>query len=114
VILIATGSEVSVAVEAQAQLAEQGIGARVVSMPSWELFEQQSREYREAVLPPAITTRLAIEAGVSQGWAKYVGERGDVISIERYGASAPYQVVMEKLGFTAANAAARVQALLGR
>jgi len=114
VILIATGSEVSVAVEAQAQLAGQGISARVVSMPSWELFEQQPREYRDQVLPPAVTARLAIEAGVAQGWSKYVGERGDVISMERYGASAPYQILMEKFGFTAANVVTRVRALLGK
>ena len=114
VILIATGSEVSVAVEAQAKLAEQGIGARVVSMPSWELFERQPPEYREDVLPASVTARLAIEAGSPLGWAKYVGDRGDVIGIERYGASAPYQTIMEKLGFTAENAAARARKLLGR
>jgi transketolase len=114
VILIATGSEVSVAVEARAQLAAEGIGARVVSLPSWELFERQPREYRDAVLPPSITARVAIEAGVAQGWLKYVGERGEVISMGRYGASAPYQVLMEKFGFTAANVVARVRALIGK
>ena len=113
-ILIATGSEVSVAVEARELLAKEGIGTRVVSMPSWELFEKQSPAYHDEVLPPSVTARLAIEAGVSLGWAKYVGDHGDVISMERYGASAPYQVLMEKFGFTAANAAARVRVLLGK
>ncbi len=112
VILIATGSEVSIALEAQASLAEAGIGARVISLPSWELFDRQPQAYRDEVLPPSITARLAIEAGVAQGWMKYVGERGDVISIERYGASAPYKVLMEKFGFTAANVVARARALL--
>ncbi len=114
VILIATGSEVSVAVEARELLAKEGIGARVVSMPSWELFEKQSPAYHETVLPPQITARLAIEAGVALGWKQYVGDRGDVISMTRYGASAPYQILMEKFGFTAANAVARVHALLGK
>jgi len=113
-IIIATGSEVSVAVEAQDKLAAQDIGARVVSMPSWGLFEKQPQAYRDEVLPPAIHARLAIEAGVTLGWEKYVGEKGDVIGIDRYGSSAPVQVVMEKLGFTAANAVERVMKMLGK
>ncbi len=114
VILIATGSEVSVAVEAQDKLAAEGVGARVVSMPSWELFDKQPQEYRDEVLPPGVTARLAIEAGVTLGWSKYVGDKGDVIGLDRYGASAPVQAVMEKLGFTAANAVERVKRLLGK
>ncbi len=114
VILIATGSEVSLAVDSQAKLAEEGIAARVVSMPSWELFERQSPEYRESVLPAASTARLAIEAAVSMGWAKYVGLKGEVISMERFGASAPYQVLMEKFGFSVANVVAKAKALLAR
>jgi transketolase len=114
VILIATGSEVSLAVDYQAKLAEEGIAARVVSMPSWELFERQSPKYRESVLPAASTARLAIEAAVSMGWAKYVGQKGDVISMERFGASAPYQVLMEKFGFSVANVVAKAKALLGK
>jgi transketolase len=113
-IIIATGSEVSVAVEAQEKLAAEDIGARVVSMPSWELFEKQPQAYRDEVLPPNIHARLAIEAGVTSGWAKYVGDKGDVIGLDRYGASAPVQAVMEQLGFTAANAMQRVRKMLGK
>ena len=113
VILMATGSEVSVAVEAQDALAKEGIGARVVSMPSWELFDQQSPAYRAEVLPPAVTARVAIEAGVSLGWERYVGLQGVVIGLDRFGASAPYQVLMEQFGFTAANVVAKVKGLLG-
>jgi transketolase len=112
-ILIASGSEVSLAIEAQGLLAAEGIGVSVVSMPSWELFEKQSREYRDEVLPPAVTARLAIEAGVTLGWSKYVGVKGDVIGLDRFGASAPYQVLMEKFGFTAANAVAKLKGLVG-
>jgi transketolase len=114
VILIATGSEVSVAVEAQDKLAAEGIGARVVSMPSWELFEKQSKEYQDQVLPPNVRARLAIEAGVTFGWSKYVGSEGDAIGLDRFGASAPVQVVMEKLGFTAANVVERAKKLIGK
>jgi len=114
VILIATGSEVSIAIEAQEKLAVEGIGARVVSMPSWELFDKQPLSYRQEVLPPEITARIAIEAGVTLGWSKYTGDRGDVIGLERYGASAPYQVAMEKLGFSAANVVERVRKLIGK
>jgi transketolase len=113
-IIIATGSEVSVAVEAQDKLAAEDIGARVVSMPSWELFDKQPQAYRDEVLPPNIHARLAIEAGVTLGWERYVGDKGDVIGLDRYGASAPVQVVMEKLGFTAANAVERVKMMLGK
>jgi transketolase len=83
-------------------------------MPSWELFEKQSQDYRNEVLPPNIHSRIAIEAGATLGWATYVGDKGDVIGLDRYGASAPVQVVMEKLGFTAANAVERVKKLLGK
>ena len=112
-ILIASGSEVSLAIEAQELLAAEGIGVSVVSMPSWELFEKQSREYRDEVLPPAVTARLAIEAGVTLGWSKYVGANGEVIGLDRFGASAPYQILMEKFGFTAANAVAKLKGLVG-
>ncbi|MFM8395143.1 MAG: transketolase, partial [Acidobacteriota bacterium] len=111
-IIMATGSEVSVAIEAQDLLAAEGIGVSVVSMPSWELFEKQSREYRDEVLPPTVTARLAIEAGISFGWSRYVGEKGAVIALDRFGASAPYQVLMEKFGFTAANASAKVKQMV--
>jgi transketolase len=112
VILIASGSEVNLIVGAQKQLAAEGIAARVVSMPSWELFEAQPKEYREAVLPPGIHARLAVEAGVPLGWARYVGDQGDVLGIERFGASAPYQVLAEKYGFTVDNVVARAKALV--
>ena len=114
VILIATGSEVHPALAAQVRLAEQGVGARVVSMPSWELFERQSQSYRDEVLPPEATARLAIEAGVPQGWRRYVGDEGDVIGIEGFGASAPYKVLWEKYGFTAEDVAARALDMLSR
>jgi transketolase len=103
-ILIATGSEVHVAVEAQGLLAGRGVKARVVSLPSWELFEAQPQEYRDAVLPPSVLARVAVEAGVPQGWDRYVGPFGAVVGVAgRFGASAPVKVVMEKYGFTAAN-----------
>ena len=99
-ILIATGSEVALAVGACDELAKRGFKARVVSLPSWELFDAQPRDYRESVLPPAVKTRLAIEAGVAQGWHKYAGDQGKIMSIERFGASAPAGVLAEKFGFT--------------
>ena len=112
VILIATGSEVHLALAAREMLAAESIGARVVSMPSWELFEVQPADYKESVLPTSVTARLAIEAGVTLGWERYVGTRGDVIGIDRFGASAPAKIIFEQLGFTAENAAARAKALL--
>jgi len=114
VLLIASGSEVHLALEARDLLAQKGIAVRVVSMPSWELFDAQPTSYREAVLPPQVTARLAIEAGVTQGWAKYVGLAGDVMGLDRFGASAPYKVLMEKFGFTAEAVVERVLRLLGR
>ena len=112
IILIATGSEVQLALEARQRLAARGIGARVVSMPSWELFEQQPDSYRDEVLPPSVTARLAIEAASPQGWHRYVGTMGAVIGMTRYGASAPYHVLMEQFGFTADNVTSRALALL--
>ena len=114
VILIGTGSEVSVAVDAQAKLASEGIGARVVSMPSWQLFDKQPLDYQESVLPPNVTARVAVEAGISMGWQKYVGDAGQVVCLDHYGASAPYQVLMEKFGFTAENVVASAKAVLGK
>ncbi len=113
IILLATGSEVHLALEARQLLAGQGIASRVVSMPCWELFDAQPQDYRHHVLPPGVTVRLAIEAGVSQGWHRYVGSGGDVIAIDnRFGASAPYKTLMKEYGFTAENVAARAKALL--
>jgi transketolase len=114
VILIASGSEVGVALDARQELQEQGVKARVVSMPSWELFEQQPPTYRDTVLPPEVTARLAIEAAVPLGWERYVGNLGDVVGINRFGASAPYKKIFEELGFTGENVALRALAVLDR
>jgi len=111
-ILIGTGSEVSLIVGASQKLAERNIKARIVSMPSWELFDAQPREYRDMVLPPSVRPRLAVEAALPQGWHRYVGDGGDILGIERFGASAPGPVVMEKLGFTVDNVVQRALALL--
>jgi transketolase len=101
VILIATGSEVSIALEAHRQLAAEGIRSWVVSMPCWELFEHQPRAYRDAVLPPYVRARVSIEAASPFGWERYVGDRGAIIGINRFGASAPGNTVMREFGFTA-------------
>ena len=111
-ILIATGSEVSLALEARAQLQSEGIATRVVSLPCWELFEEQSREYRDEVLPPSIGSRLAIEAGVRQGWERYIGFNGDAICLDRFGASAPGDVAMRELGFNVDNVVDRATKLV--
>ncbi|MDQ4081481.1 MAG: transketolase, partial [Actinomycetota bacterium] len=113
-ILVATGAEVALALLAAKRLHEDQVTARVVSMPCWELFERQPADYRDAVLPPEVDARLAIEPGVPQGWWRWVGERGDVLGIDRYGASAPGTTVLEKLGFTAENVVNRAHALLAR
>jgi transketolase len=113
-LVMASGSEVALAVEARARLVQQGVRVRVVSMPSWELFEQQPQAYRDTVLPPGVTRRLAIEAGVPQGWHYYVGQAGAVLGLTRFGASAPGQVVMERLGFTVDNVVRHALQLLGR
>jgi transketolase len=97
-ILIATGSEVQLILEVSKRLQVEGIKARAISMPSWELFEEQSEEYRHSVLPPEIPT-LAVEAGATLGWHKYVGNRGAIIGIDRFGASAPGDEVMRRFGF---------------
>jgi len=113
IILMATGSEVDLAIRAQDILAGTGANASVVSMPSWELFDMQPQEYRDSVLPPAVTCRLAVEAGISMGWAKYLGDRGEFIGWDTFGMSAPYKVIAEKCGFTAENVAKRAQSMLG-
>jgi len=112
VILIGTGSEVHLALEARELLSAEGIAARVVSMPSWELFDDQPAAYRDSVLPPQVTARLAIEAGIAQGWCKYTGLAGDVMSFDRFGASAPYKALKENFGFTAEAVVERVERLL--
>jgi transketolase len=111
-ILIATGSEVSLALEAREKLRAEGIPARVVSMPCWELFDAESKEYRDEVLPPSIKARLAVEAGVRQGWDRYVGDAGDVVCLDRFGASAPGDVALKNLGFNVDNVLKHARALL--
>ena len=113
-LLLATGSEVSLALDAARLLAEDGLAARVVSMPCWELFELQPEDYRDEVLPPAVEARLAIEAGVPLGWHRWVGERGSVLGVDRFGASAPGATVLEKFGFTPENVVARAETLVER
>lgn len=112
-IVIATGSELHVALEAARTLEKKNIHTRVVSMPSWELFEKQPEEYRETILPPAITARVTIEAGCTLGWCRYAGEKGEIIGIDHFGASAPYKVLYEKFGFTPEHVVEKVEKLLG-
>ncbi len=114
VILIASGSEVSVALDAYEKLVAEGVAARVVSMPSWDLFEKQTQDYRDEVLPPETTARLAVEAAYPFGWERYIGPKGAVIGMTRFGASAPYKVLAEKFGFTADNIVRHAHELLGR
>jgi len=111
-LILATGSEVSLAISAQKALAQEGIDVAVVSMPSWDRFEKQSKEYKDSVLPPAVTKRLGIEMGASFGWHKYVGNEGDLLCIDTWGASAPGEIVMEKYGFSVNNVVSKVKALL--
>jgi transketolase len=114
VILIATGAEVGLALEAGRKLAGDGTSVRVVSMPCWELFEQQPADYRDEVLPPEVKARLSVEPGVALGWKQWVGDRGDSISIEHFGASAPGTTVLENFGYNLDNVVARAAALLER
>ncbi|HTG80496.1 MAG TPA: transketolase C-terminal domain-containing protein, partial [Geobacteraceae bacterium] len=111
-ILIATGSELSLAVAARERLAQQHIRARVVSLPSWELFDEQPLEYREAVLPREVTRRLAIEAGAPFGWERYAGCGGVIQGVDRFGASARGEVVMSEYGFTVENVCLKALELL--
>jgi len=111
-LLIAAGSEVGLAVEAQQELEKDGINISVVSLPAWDRFEQQSNEYKETVLPKSVKKRLAIEMGSSLGWHKYVGDEGDVLSIDTFGASAPGNKILEEYGFTVSNVVKRLKALL--
>lgn len=113
-ILIATGSEVAPTLEAYEKLTAEGVAVRLVSMPSWDLFEKQPQSYRDEVLPPAVTARLAVEAGASFGWDRWVGPKGAVHGINRFGASAPYKVIAENLGFTGEHIAKQARELLDR
>jgi transketolase len=110
-LLVATGSEVALALAAKEALERDGIGTRVVSMPSWELFERQDAAYRAAVLPAGVP-RLALEAGATLGWSRYLGSRGEVIGVDRFGASAPGETVMAQYGFTVDNVLSVARRLL--
>ncbi|MBZ5202357.1 transketolase [Planomicrobium chinense] len=111
-LLLATGSEVSLAVAAQKQLAEEGISVSVVSMPSWDRFEKQDKEYKQSVIPKTVKKRLAIEMGSSFGWERYTGDEGDILSIDRFGASAPGERIMKEFGFTPENVVSKVKNLI--
>lgn len=111
-LILATGSEVSLAVEAQKVLANEGIDVSVISMPSWDRFEEQSKEYKESVIPKSVKKRLGLEVGSSLGWDRYTGDEGDILAIDRFGASAPGDKVMQEYGFTVENVVARVKALV--
>ena len=113
-ILIATGSEVSLIMQAQQKLKEEGIAARVVSMPSWELFERQDEAYKESVFPKAIKKRLAVEAASTFGWHKYITDEGDMIGMTTFGESAPAEELFKLFGFTVENIVAKAKALVGK
>ncbi|MBT7782818.1 MAG: transketolase, partial [Anaerolineae bacterium] len=113
IILMASGSEVSLVLVAAEKLAKEGVMARVLSVPSIELFEKQDQDYYKSVLPPQMKSRLAVEMGIAQGWWKYVGSEGGVLSIEKYGASAPAQKIFEEYGFTVENVVKRAKEILG-
>ncbi|MFQ5480300.1 MAG: transketolase [Thermodesulfobacteriota bacterium] len=112
IILMATGSEVTLVLGAAEELAKSGIRARVVSMPCWEIFEEQDKAYRQEVLPPSVKLRLSVEAGISQGWSRYVGTDGGSISVDRFGASAPYKEIFAHLGLTVENVVKRATKLI--
>ena len=112
ILLMASGSELSLVIQAGERLADEGRAVRIVSFPSWELFINQSKEYRDSVIPPNLTARLAVEAGVSQGWHRWVGDRGTVVSVERFGTSAPSKVVFKEYGFSVDNVLSRARQLL--
>jgi transketolase len=113
-ILMASGSEVSLVVDAGVRMAAEGVNVRLVSFPSWELFEAQPQSYRDLVLPPAVKARLAVEAGVAQGWERWTGDEGKILSIERFGASAPYQTIYKEFGLTVEHVIELAQGLLKR
>jgi transketolase len=114
IILIASGSEVSLIVIAHEELASQGIRSRVVSMPSWDIFEHQPQSYRESVLPPEVKPRIAVEQGSVLGWDRYVGVAGEVIGMKTFGASAPLKELQRKFGFEPERVVATAKELLGR
>lgn len=114
VILIATGSELALAVSAHEALSAEGIRSRVVSMPSWDIFELQTQAYRDSVLPPEVSARVAVEQASTFGWERYVGTRGRVIGMQTFGASAPLKALEQKFGFEPQRVVAVAKELLGR
>jgi transketolase len=114
IILIASGSEVSLIVDAHEALASRGIRSRIVSMPSWEIFEHQPQSYRDDVLPPGVKARIAVEQGAVLGWERYVGASGRVIGMKTFGASAPLKELQRKFGFEPERVVATAMELLGR
>ena len=114
VVLIGTGSEVSLCLAAQKILAAEGVKARVVSMPSWELFDAQDEAYRNSVLPPEVTRRIAVEAGIEQGWRKYIGRCGEFVGMTGFGASAPFAELMDHFGITEDEVVSRAKSMLAR
>jgi transketolase len=114
VILIATGSELSLAVQAHESLQADGIRSRVVSMPSWDLFDRQSQAYRDSVLPPSVKARVAVEQASTLGWERYVGDAGSVIGMQTFGASAPLKELQRRFGFASDRVVATAKEVLGR
>jgi transketolase len=112
IILMASGSEVPLIVKAGLSLVGEGVSVRLVSFPSWELFAAQDQAYRDSVLLPGVKARLAVEAGISQGWEKWIGDKGAMLAVDRYGASAPFKVMFEKYGFSAENVITLARQLL--
>ncbi len=113
IILMASGSEVEIIVQAGSLLTAEGINVRLVSFPSWELFKAQPQSYKDSVLPPSISARIAVEAGVSMGWEQWVGSKGKIIAMDRFGASAPYKILLNEFGFTSENVIQQAKGLLG-
>jgi transketolase len=114
VVLIASGSEVILAVEAREKLIAEGIRSRVVSMPSWDIFEHQTQEYQDSVLPPSLVARIAVEQASTFGWERYIGKRGRMIGMKTFGASAPLKELQKKFGFEPAQIVAAAKELLGK
>jgi transketolase len=114
ILLMASGSEVQLILGAQSKLAEQGIKARVISFPSWDLFEKQPQDYKDSVLPPEVWARVSVEAASPLGWHKYIGDRGTAIGVTEFGSSAPGETVLANYGFTVDNVTDKALALLGR
>ncbi len=114
VILIASGSELILAIEAHEKLVAQGVKSRVVSMPSWEIFEHQTKEYRDSVLPPSVTARVAIEQASTFGWERYVGNGGQIIGMRTFGASAPLKELQKRFGFEPDQVVAAAKNVMGK